>query len=202
MISKRSRIKYNVLGFLLVLGLSLWRWLEYKEWTNKSDGIHQIACGATSPGEVLKCVISTDPREVFERLFWRRPECDDLILNAERREWSDEAGIERWECFLVVDASPSLIDYLRRKNVFDLMPSAGQMLIPDGPRWFKFDPAGVVAFEAPQGGLWVMFSKSGNRLYAVGSGLGFAEGALLTVPSVQHKVGLNQLASPQPSQSE
>ena len=119
----------------------------------------------------------TDAEEIFKRAFWRRPSKEDQILHAERHEWSDEDGLQRWQWFLVVKASPKLIKDLRDDNAFGLVPGSSGPLIPEAPVWFVFKPDNFSTFQSPQTGLRLMFSKVDNTLYATDSGRGFTKGA-------------------------
>lgn len=127
----------------------------------------------------------SDAEEIFKKAFWRRPDAEDKILNAERYEWSDEGGLLRWQWFLVVNASPGLIKYLRDDNAFGLVPASVKVRVGDAPAWYHFDPEEVNALQAPHGGMCLLFSKTGNTLYATASGRGFTKGAPEPVPAVQ-----------------
>lgn len=117
----------------------------------------------------------TDPAEVFKRAFWRLPADGDKILHAERREWSDDHGVTKWQWFIEVEPSEKLVKYLRTENSFGLVPvgSAGDM--KEAPGWFAFDP---IEFEVlgSRGNLRMIFSRTGNRLFATDSGGGFHPG--------------------------
>ena len=120
----------------------------------------------------------TDAEEIFQRAFWRRPSKEDRILHAERHEWSDENGLQRWQWFLVVQASPDLIKNLRDDNAFGLLPGSSGPISTEAPAWFVFKPDDFSTFQSPQTGLRLMFSKVDNTLYATDSGRGFAKGAM------------------------
>jgi len=118
-----------------------------------------------------------DAEEIFKKAFWRRPSPADQIQQAERHEWRDAAGLERWQWFLVVSASPELIKYLREDNAFGLVPSSSVSANPEAPDWFVFKTEEFSIFRSPQSGLQLMFSKADNTLYATDSGRGFTKGA-------------------------
>ncbi len=120
----------------------------------------------------------TDSAEIFKRAFWRRPGSDDQILHAERHEWRDGEGLQRWQWFLVVKASPELIKDLRDDNAFGLVPDSSGPNNPEAPDWFTFKPAEFSIFQSPQSGMRLMFSKIDNTLYATDSGRGFTKGAM------------------------
>ena len=119
----------------------------------------------------------TASEEIFKRAFWRLPGYDDHIQHAERHEWRDAAGLERWQWFLVVRASPELIKHLREDNAFGLVPSSSVSANPEAPDWFVFKTEEFSIFRSPQSGLQLMFSKADNTLYATDSGRGFTKGA-------------------------
>jgi hypothetical protein len=118
-----------------------------------------------------------DAEEIFKKAFWRRPSPTDQIQHAERHEWRDADGLERWQWFLVVSASPELIKYLREDNAFGLVPSSSVSANPEAPDWFVFKTEEFSIFRSPQSGLQLMFSKADNTLYATDSGRGFTKGA-------------------------
>ena len=121
-------------------------------------------------------LLSRDAEEIFKKALWRRPSPEDEILHAERHEWSDDEGVSRWQWFLVIEASPDLIKYLRDDNAFGLIPGRAEP-ISEAPAWFAFNSADVSVLKAPDSGMRLMFSKSDNTVYAKASGLGFAKGA-------------------------
>lgn len=121
--------------------------------------------------------------EIFKKAFWRRPVPEDEILHAERHEWSDAEGLLRWQWFLVVEASPALIQYLREDNAFGLLPVAEASTPVEAPTWFRFDPRAVSTWQSPHGGMQLMFGKNDNRLYATASGRGFTRGAPEPAPA-------------------
>jgi hypothetical protein len=118
-----------------------------------------------------------DAEEIFKRAFWRRPAKDDEILHAERHEWRDADGLQRWQWFLVVQASPELIKVLKDDNAFGLVPGSTISLNPEAPDWFVFKPDDFATFQSPHSGMRLMFSKTNNTLYATDSGWGFTKGA-------------------------
>jgi hypothetical protein len=119
----------------------------------------------------------TDAEEIFKRAFWRRPENDDELLHAVRHEWNDADGLQRWQWFLVVKASPKLIKDLRDDNAFGLVPGSSVSRNPEAPNWFMFKPDDFSIFRSPHSGMRLMFSKTDNTLYATDSGRGFTKGA-------------------------
>lgn len=122
--------------------------------------------------------MQNDPVKIFQRAFWASPTSEDKILHAERREWADQAGISRWQWFLVVDASPGLRHRLREENAFGLSAApAPPPRDPEAPLWFTFDPEAVDAFHNPRSHMQILYSKTGSTLFATDSGDGFRPGA-------------------------
>ena len=140
----------------------------------------------------------TDAEEIFKRAFWRRPSKEDQILHAERHEWSDEDGLQRWQWFLVVQASPDLIKNLRDDNAFGLMPGSSSPISTEAPVWFVFKPDNFSTFQSPQTGLRLMFSKVDNTLYATDSGRGFTKGAPEPAKSAMQGSGAERLPARMP----
>jgi hypothetical protein len=126
-----------------------------------------------------------DAEEIFKKAFWRRPSPADQIQHAERHEWRDADGLKRWQWFLVVSASPELIQYLRDDNAFGLVPASAVPVISDAPFWFRFKPEDFTVLQARHAGMRLMFSKSDNTLYATDSGRGFTKGAPEPPPATQ-----------------
>ena len=123
----------------------------------------------------LRLEVTTEGEEIFSRAFWRRPNPEDNILQAERRQWSDEEGVRRWQWFLVVEASPSLIGYLLDENAFGLRSTDEVTTFAEVPQWFQYEPMEVSTFASRQSGLYLMYRKADNTLYATGSGTGFTK---------------------------
>ena len=125
----------------------------------------------------LALTTSTDPALVFQKAFWRRPDSDDKILHAERREWSGQGkDVREWQWFLAVNPSPNLAEWLKT-NPFSL-PVFNDLYKYEGsapkPDWFPNDFAGFEIHKAPQGRFVLLFSAEKNLLYAMDSGAGFA----------------------------
>ena len=121
--------------------------------------------------------IESDPVQIFQRAFWVRPTSADKILHAQRREWKDAEGVQKWQWFLVVEASPALLKRLRDDNAFGLVPAAAASLPADAPDWFVFNKDEVSVLKAPHGQLQLVFSNDKRTLYATDSGHGFRAGA-------------------------
>ena len=119
----------------------------------------------------------TDAEEIFKKAFWRRPTSVDQIQHAERHEWRDADGLERWQWFLVVNASPELSKYLRDDNPFGLVAASEAPIVTEAPSWFQFKRKEVTVLQSRHAGMRLMFSKSNNTLYATDSGRGFTKGA-------------------------
>jgi hypothetical protein len=169
------------LPLLLVPLLAVIGWLA---WPAASDKAEPPAVAVTWQG-APPTLTMTDAEEIFKKAFWRRPAADDEILHAVRHEWSDEAGLLRWQWFLVVKASPGLIQYLRDDNAFGLVPASSVPLSSEAPAWFRFDQAEVALLQSPQSSMQLIFSKHDNTLHATASGRGFTRGAPEPPPAAQ-----------------
>ena len=121
--------------------------------------------------------IESDPVKIFQRAFWASPGSEDHILHAERREWKDADGLQKWQWFLVVEPSAALLKRLRDDNAFGLMPAAAASPPADAPVWFAFNKDEVSVLKASQAKLQLIFSNDKHTLYATDSGLGFRAGA-------------------------
>ena len=115
------------LWFILVPLLAAVVWLGWRAGSGQPEKL-SAAAPVTWQGQPPTLTV-TDAGKIFERAFWRHPMPDDQILNAERREWSDEDGLQRWQWFLVVRASADLMKYLRDENAFGLVPSSAAPVV-------------------------------------------------------------------------
>ena len=164
---------YSILAVLAAAALLWlgWQWL---------DGRRQLPLDEPSVISWMgdpPTKVENEPVKIFQRAFWASPTEDDRILHAERREWRDGDGLQRWQWFLVVKASTQLIKNLRDDNAFGLVPGSAISLNPEAPNWFVFKPAEFSIFQSPHSGMRLMFSKTDNTLYATDSGRGFTKGA-------------------------
>jgi hypothetical protein len=157
---------------VLVLG-----WLTVSRLSSRAPAAAPVKPSVIAWRQEAPSTTVTDAEEIFKRAFWRRPSEEDQILQAERHEWSDKDGLQRWQWFLMVKASPKLIKDLKDDNVFGLMPGSSDPLNREAPVWFVFKPDDFSTFQSPQTGLRLMFSKVDNTLYATDSGRGFTKGA-------------------------
>jgi len=120
--------------------------------------------------------IEQEAEEVFKRAFWCRPTADDRILHAVRHAWHDADGVSRWQWFLIVDPSAGLLQDLRARNVFSLVP--GTIPAPrEAPAWFVYDREAVASWRSLDGRMQLAYRHTDDRIYACASGLGFTKGA-------------------------
>ena len=164
---------YSILAVLAAAALLWlgWQWL---------DGRRQLPLDEPSVISWMgdpPTKVENEPVKIFQRAFWASPTEDDRILHAERREWSNAEGTQKWQWFLVVKASTQLIKNLRDDNAFGLVPGSAISLNPEAPNWFMFKPDEFSIFQSPHSGMRLMFSKTDNTLYATDSGRGFTKGA-------------------------
>jgi hypothetical protein len=140
-----------------------------------------------------------DGAAVFRQAFWKRPSANDRILHAERRVWSDEDGVEKWEWFLAVEPSPELVKYLREDNAFSLSPASSPATVIGAPEWFSVRPGEVEVLQSRQGKMQLFFGKTKNFLYATDAGGGFTKGAEApTPPQVVHTPNPGRLPTTPP----
>lgn len=161
----------SIAAVLALTGFALSRW---NPWGATAAAVKSSAI-AWRQGAPTTTV--TESEEIFKRAFWRLPSSEDEILQAERHEWRDADGLQRWQWFLVVKASTQLIKNLRDDNAFGLVPGSAGLLNPEAPNWFVFKPAEFSILQSPHSGMRLMFSKTDNTLYATDSGFGFRPGA-------------------------
>jgi hypothetical protein len=171
MILSRKIALISVAGVLLLAGLAASRFGSLGSGAAPAKR-SKIAWRQQAPTNTL-----TDSEEIFKRAFWRLPGSEDEILHAERHEWRDGDGLQRWQWFLVVKASTQLIKNLRDDNAFGLVPGSAGSLNPEAPEWFVFKPDDFSVLRSPHSGMRLMFSNTDNTLYATDSGRGFTKGA-------------------------
>jgi len=140
-----------------------------KHTSYKSYKSHQASPPPTST--------KTDQLAIFRSAFWRSPAAGDEILNAERREWSDADGLDRWQWFIALRPSPELVKYVRDDNAFGLSATGTPAPIDGAPAWFAFNPASVEVLRSSRANLQCIFSNSDDMLSATSSGNGFTRGA-------------------------
>lgn len=122
--------------------------------------------------------LKMDPAEIFKKAFWKHPNANDKILHAERREWSGDEGVKKWQWFLVVEPSPELVKYLREDNTFGLVPSPTVPSFEEAPEWFVLRSGEVDGLRAPNGNMRLFFNKNQRLLHATSNGTGFRPGAI------------------------
>jgi hypothetical protein len=135
----------------------------------------------------------SDPAEVFKRALWRRPAPGDKILHAERREWTKDSahGTTHWQWFLGVEPGPALRKWLREQNPFAVHPATGgtPAAIKSSPAWFPRDFSAYEVHAGGKGGdLVFLYSRTGDTLYATGSGTGFTAGAPESSPPAENSL--------------
>ena len=172
-------LKFLYIPLFVLLAWLGWRWMDPLSAVQADKPSVAIAKG-DAPTK-----IENDPVKIFQRAFWTSPTSEDTILHAERREWSGADGLEKWEWFLVVKPSPSLLKHLRDDNAFGLVPTSAAPVVSEAPAWFRFKPDDFAVLQASHAGMRLMFSKSDNTLYATDSGRGFTKGAPEPPPATQ-----------------
>lgn len=131
------------------------------------------AAVSTARADGMQLTTATDPELVFRKAFWRHPTSDDNILHAERREWSTDDGVSKWQWFIAVEPGPKLLDWLKT-NPFSLAPTKSAGGFEREPDWFPKSSAEFHIQRNAAGNLILMLSADQKRLYATDSGLGFA----------------------------
>jgi hypothetical protein len=162
-----------LIGAVLLTGAVFW-------WSNRAHA----PLPAVTPVIEAPTRTQDDPKEVFQKAFWKRPGAEDKILHAGRREWDGKEGLKKWDWFLVVEPSPALLKHLREDNAFGLASAPAPPPDDSAPPWFRYDLAAVEALGSARSGMVLMFGKSRNILYATGQGGGFRPGAPESAPPV------------------
>ena len=142
----------------------------------RSTVILPVARSARTLPTAPPTATNTDPAEVFQRAFWKRPAADDRILHAERREWADSKGLQQWQWFIAVQPSLALVKHLRDDNAFSLVTGVPSKSVEQAPDWFITSTAST-QMHSPKGNMRLLFDDKTNTLYATDSGGGFKPGA-------------------------
>ncbi len=130
---------------------------------------------------------NTDATEVFQRAFWKRPTEKDEILHAERREWADGDGVDRWQWFIAVDPSAELARYLHEQNPFSMSAPKGEVALPadELPEWFPDSVDGYDVTQTADGQMIFLMRPGDGRLFAMSQGRGFAKAVEAPPPTPQ-----------------
>ncbi len=171
-----------VWGFLLVCGLLARGWIlrqpaPIQPAATLPAALEPVAAPLPEP-PVETLARNLNAQEVFRRALWRRPQEDDVIQNAERREWSDAEGVTRWEWFLVVTPG-SVLDAWLNTNPFSLQkverPREGGPVSSNGvPEWFPKDFPGKEIFQSNVGNFLLVRDAVNGRIFLADSGGGLA----------------------------
>lgn len=178
-----KRVSLVIVGLLLILAaatITFFRINSKISTTTKPHSTVFVANGmklSTNMDPVdaangMKLSTNTDPVEVFRRAFWRHPTDDDQILNAERREWSGESGVQKWQWYITVRPGSQLLEWLEN-NPFSMKISTSQVEIESPPAWYPHPTDSCKVYVNAEGGFVLVFSADRNLLYATDSGLGF-----------------------------
>jgi hypothetical protein len=133
----------------------------------------------TATADDMSLMTATDPTLVFQKAFWRSPASDDQILHAERREWSAEDGVKKWQWFIAVKPGPQLLAWLK-SNPFSLAPLKSAPTFEKPPAWFPKTSTDFQFQQNTEARLTLMLSADQKQLYATDSGFGF--GPPITIP--------------------
>jgi hypothetical protein len=156
--------------------IALLSWLGWR-WAAPPGNPSPLPSPASASEPLPPDPAAADREAVFKKAFWRAPSAGDEILHAERREWSDEEGVTKWQWFIAVKTSPELLSYLRDENAFGLIPAETAEIPDDSPAWFAFGPGEVQVLKSPRGRMQLVFNPTENTLHASDAGGGLQRGA-------------------------
>lgn len=176
-------------AILLVISLGIWFGLS-RDPAAPSITPDETGQGTSTPFDSSDAELAqlnlereSDRAEVFRRAFWRNPGSGDTVRQAERREWSDASGVQRWDWFIAVEASEALAAYLLEQNPFQLMTKSEPQTFTEVPAWFPESSEGFNLHQSQSGEMTVLFNPDTRQLYATGQGFGFRSGAPEPQPS-------------------
>jgi hypothetical protein len=165
-------------------------------WAFRKDKAEPLPTVIFAPADPPTRIL-TDAAEIFKTAFWKRPSSGDKIIHAERREWEDAEGIQKWEWFIEVNPSPELVTHLKTNNAFGLRKNVPIGDIQHPPDWFSVDPQHFEIIGS--GNMRLCFSPDNSLLYATDAGGGFRAGrpeAEKPVPGKLSPSGRLPLTSP------
>jgi hypothetical protein len=142
-------------------------------WTESEIPPAPEATVTTATADGMELTTATDPESVFKKAFWRRPAGNDKIRQAERREWSSEDGVQKWQWFIAVSPGPELLEWLKT-NPFSLATTQSTGSLEKPPEWFPKPSSGFLIQKNAEGRFILMLSTDQKQLYATDSGSGFA----------------------------
>jgi hypothetical protein len=142
--------------------------------TQESPPLQEPIAATTTVVKVdgMDLITKTDSTWVFQKAFWRRPTSADKIFHAERREWSTEDGVKKWQWFIDLQPSPQLLEWLET-NPFSMAKSASLGNFEKPPKWFPRSSSNFQIQQNAAGSFVIMLSPDKKHLYATDSGLGF-----------------------------
>lgn len=160
-----------------LVALMLWQVRSSRWLSGESQPETAAVPPVAAPGSV-ELEVERDKALVFQRAFWRRPGADDRILHAERREWKDATGVQKWQWFVAVEPSASLREWLLTTNPFELAAGTSAEIRPieNPPNWFPSlaERVGFTCYYNREGYFRVFFNAATNRIFATDGGAGFA----------------------------
>jgi hypothetical protein len=120
-----------------------------------------------------------DPAVVFQRAFWRRPGADVRIVDGERREWSEQGTVQKWQWCLALETTPDFRRWLFEQNPFELAISREPVdaaRFTALPAWFPVpaELAKLTTYRVRGSGLTVLLEAKSGRVFALDTGGGFA----------------------------
>ena len=163
----------KLLIFVVVVALVGAAWFFTRNRVELSTDAPEVARKSLPPPTST----NTNVTEVFQRAFWKRPTENDKILHAERREWADGDGVDRWQWFIAVDPSVELARYLKEQNPFGMSVPKEAVALPTEqvPEWFPKSAAGFTVQQTADRQMIFLFEPDSARLYATSQGRGFAK---------------------------
>ncbi len=170
-------IRKTLGGFLLAALVScVALWLHRESQPPRQTPAETAPAIPAPPAETLSRTLEFDA--VFGRALWRRPQPDDLIKNAERRDWSDSEGVTRWDWFLEILPGASLQTWFDT-NPFSLRKIEGAVpQIPAAeaarPEWFPKEASFFEVFQSSTSSFLMLRDPATKKIYLSDSGGGLA----------------------------
>lgn len=169
----------NILPLVVLVIAGLW-------WATRSAKVEEAAVVEVPVPEGQSLAVVEQGEEVFRRAFWRHPDEDDRILNAERREWSDEEGVDRWQWFLEVRPSEMLENDLFEENRFELARvSTWRTDSPVSPVWFPKASESFEIMKSRDGAMVLLRDQESGSVFATGHGRGFSRAVVVPMSPPQ-----------------
>jgi len=175
-IKSPKRYLWFSISAVLCVCFALLAFVVLRQKTPKVRSLEPLPSPLVPVAPVETLATTLDSVAVFHRALWRRPQPDDTILNAQRRDWSDAEGVTHWDWFLAISPGPQLQAWFAT-NPFSLQkvsqPRSSHLRdLAQAPAWFPKDFVNLDVFEALSGNFLLVVDPETKGIFLSDSGGG------------------------------